>query len=149
MSTVLVTGGNGFLGRHLIRVLLQEDPNVRVRSFSRSGFPTGDGGPVESVQGDIANADDVDAAMEGVDEVYHLAGVVERSPVNPWNAYRTHVQGTRNVCEAMRKYGPRRCVVTSSSGTIAVSREPVVHTEASGYKPVSYTHLTLPTKRIV
>ena len=134
MSTVLVTGGSGFLGRHLIRGLLQEDPDVRVRSFSRSRFPDGVRGPVQCVLGDIANADDVDAAMAGVDEVYHLAGVVERSPGNPWTAYRTHVQGTRNVCEAMRKHGPRRCVVTSSSGTIAVSREPVVHTEDSGYK---------------
>ncbi len=134
MPTVLVTGASGFLGRHLVRVLLQDDQDVRVRAFSRSRFPDGDGGPIKSVLGDIANADDVGAAMEGVDEVYHLAGVVDRSPADPWTSYRTHVHGTRNLCEAMRKHGARRCVVTSSSGTIAVSREPVVHTEESGYK---------------
>ncbi len=134
MHTVLVTGATGFLGRHLVDRLLHSNLELRVRAFSRStsaGFPAD---RVESVRGDITDPDDVAAAVQGSDEVYHLAGMVARNPENHWDLYRTHVAGTRNVCEAILQGEPRRCVVASSSGTIAVSREPVVHTEESGYK---------------
>ncbi len=134
MHTVLVTGATGFLGKHLIQLLLDSDSGLRVRAFSRSPFQADGNGRVDSVRGDITVADDVASALDGVDEVYHLAGVVDRSPSDHWLPYRTHVDGTRNLCEAMRSAGPRRCVVVSSSGTVAVSREPVVHTEDSGYK---------------
>ena len=134
MRTVLVTGASGFLGRHLVRLLLESDAQLRVRAFSRSRFPEEDNSRVDSVLGDITDPDQVEAALEGADEVFHLAGVVQRTPQDPWSMYRTHVDGTRNLCEALLKGGSRRCVVASSSGTIAVSREPVVHTEESGYK---------------
>ena len=134
MPTVLVTGASGFLGRHLVRSLRQADRQLQVRAFSRTDFGGENDGRVESYRGDITNLDDIESAMRGVDQIYHLAGVVERCPSDPWRAYRTHVVGTRNLCEAMLKQGSRRCVVVSSSGTIAVSREPTEHTEESGYK---------------
>lgn len=134
MHTVLVTGSSGFLGQHLVRSLLESDPQLRVRAFSRSRFPDEDNSRVESVCGDITDPHALELALVGVDEVYHLAGVVQRSPENHWALYRTHIEGTRNLCEAILKGGSRRCVVVSSSGTVAVSREPVVHSEESGYK---------------
>ena len=134
MHTSLVTGSSGFLGQHLVRTLLESDPQVRVRAFSRSRFPDEDNSRVESIRGDITDPAAVDAALRGADEVFHLAGLVRRSPGDHWGLYRTHVDGTRNVCEAILKGGSRRCVLVSSSGTVAVSREPVVHTEESGYK---------------
>lgn len=134
MPTALVTGATGFLGRHLVQAILNADPEVRVRAFSRSFFHSPDSGRTEKASGDITVPGDIDAALDGIDEVYHLAGTVERSPRDPWQAYRIHVEGTRNLCEAMRKHGTRRCVVASSSGTVAVSREPIMHTEESGFK---------------
>ena len=134
MHTVLVTGASGFLGKHLIQHLLERDPDLQVRAFSRSPFPGDGDGRVDSILGDIAELSDVESALSGADEVYHLAGVVSRSPSDPWTMYRTHVDGTRNVCEALIKHGSRRCVVATTSGTVAVGREPVVHTEDSGYK---------------
>ncbi len=133
MNTVLITGATGFLGKHLVRQLLDSDPQLRVRAFSRGTFPTAGFDRVEAVQGDISNESDVDAAVAGCEQIYHLAGVIERSPTEHWLAYRTHVDGTRNVCAAMRKHGTSRCVVTSSSGTIAVSTEPKVWDEHSPY----------------
>ena len=134
MHTALVTGATGFLGRHLVRLLLDSDPDLRVRAFSRSRTTEFDSTRVESVLGDITDPGDVETALQGADEVYHLAGVVQRSPADNWSMYQTHVGGTRNLCEAMLTHGPRKCVVASSSGTVAVSREAVVHTEESGYK---------------
>ena len=134
MKTILVTGASGFLGKHLIQKLLESDPSVRVRTFSRSPFPSHDNERIESCTGDVTRVDDVLTACDGVEEIYHLAGIVERTPTNNWTAYDTHVAGTRNVCDAMLQLGTRRCVMVSTSGTIAVSSEPVVHTEDSSYK---------------
>ena len=134
MQTVLITGASGFLGKHLVRLLQESDDQLKVRAFSRSEFPEVENIRIESFRGDITNRNDVESALDDVDQVYHLAGAVERSPKDPWKAYRTHVDGTRNLCEAMLKQGPRRCVLVSSSGTVAVSREAVEHTEESGYK---------------
>lgn len=134
MQTALVTGATGFLGKHLVQLLLGSDRNLRIRAFSRSSFTDEHDGRVESVRGDITDPVAVSAALEGTDEVYHLAGLVDRSPSDHWVTYRTHVDGTRNVCEAMIAQGPRPCVVVSSSGTVAVSRDAVVHTEESGFK---------------
>ncbi|MGH9627698.1 MAG: NAD-dependent epimerase/dehydratase family protein, partial [Bryobacteraceae bacterium] len=72
--------------------------------------------------------------MQGVEEVYHLAGFVSRDPADAGLMYKVHVDGTRYICEAARVRQCRKVVVVSSSGTIAVSREPVVHNESSGYK---------------
>ncbi len=134
MHTVLVTGASGFLGKHLVQHLLESDPQIRIIAFSRTRYPGDGDGRVDSVTGDITKADDVSAAVAEADEIYHLAGVVNRSPSDHWALYSTHVGGTRNVFEAVLKSGPRPCVVASSSGTVAVSREPEVHTEESGYK---------------
>lgn len=134
MKTVLVTGATGFLGKHLVRQLLDSPSQVRVRTFSRSAFPDAGLDGVEAVQGDITNAAAVGEAVKGCDRIYHLAGVVERSPGDRWTAYRTHVDGTRNICEAMRAHAVSRCVVVSSSGTIAVDSEPEIADENSPYR---------------
>jgi len=89
---------------------------------------------LEVTRGDINTRDDVMRAAEGITEIYHLAGVVSRNPKKKWLMYQTHVEGTRNVCEAARQHGVQKVVHVSSSGTIAVSQGPTVHDENSGYK---------------
>ena len=76
----------------------------------------------EVVRGDITSPEDVSAAAEGVAEIYHLAGSVEREPKDPTLLYRTHIEGVRNVCEAVREHKVKKAVLVSSSGTVAVSR---------------------------
>jgi dihydroflavonol-4-reductase len=133
MKPILITGATGFLGKHVVEQLKQrgEGP-LRLLCRGTSAWENDPG--VQIVRGDITSAEDVDRAVAGSRAVYHLAGIVSRDPKDNIRMYRTHVDGTRNVCEAALKHQPERVVVASSSGTIAVSREPVIHDETSGYK---------------
>ncbi len=134
MKPTLVTGATGFLGKHLIKQLKEAKGIGRLRLLCRGPSPWDADPAVEVVRGDVASQEDVLRASEGVSEIYHLAGVVSRNPKDKRVLYRTHIEGTRNICEAARRHGVQKVAVVSSSGTIAVSREPVVHDENSGYK---------------
>jgi nucleoside-diphosphate-sugar epimerase len=116
--TVLVTGASGFLGCHLVdRLLLRE---YAVRTLSRSH---GDGLPphVEHIQGDIRDVTLLEAAMAGVEKVYHAAAMVpgSGSDTRMWD---TNVTGTRNVAQACLRAGVRRLVLVSS---VAVYKAPL------------------------
>ena len=118
----LVTGGTGFLGSHLVRQLVAAgERNLRVLSTSKPAWLAELG--VETVSGSITNADDVARAVEGVTEIYHLAGRVSRSNDDAHEMYALHVEGTRLLCEAARAAGAKTIVLASSSGTIAVTAE--------------------------
>ena len=134
MKSILVTGATGFLGQHLVKPLRSSEDTGRLRVLCRGHSPWDHDARIEVVHGDIAARDDVVRAAEGVNEIYHLAGIVSRNPKDRALLYRTHIEGTRNVCDAARKHGAARIVVVSSSGTIAVSGEPLAHDEKSGYK---------------
>jgi len=134
MKSILVTGATGFLGKHLIKQLKPAESSARLRVLCRGVSPWDNDPQIEIVRGDIASRGDVCRAAEGVDEIYHLAGVVSRHPKDKWLLYLTHVEGTRNVCEAVRQYAVRKIVHVSSSGTVAVSSGPSIHDENSGYK---------------
>ncbi|HEV2498013.1 MAG TPA: NAD-dependent epimerase/dehydratase family protein [Terriglobia bacterium] len=134
MNRILITGATGFLGKHLVEQLRAHKEESLLRLFSRGSTPWDNDPFVEVAHGDISCADDVKRAAEGVSKIYHLAGIVSRDPKDAALLYRTHIEGTRNVCEAARRLGAGKIVIVSSSGTIAVSHEPLAHREDSGYK---------------
>lgn len=116
----LITGGTGFLGSHLVRQLVAEGvKNLRVMATTSPSWLAELG--VESVEGSITNAEDVARAVEGVSEIYHLAGRVSRDDEDSRAMYQLHVDGTRLLCEAARCAGARSIVMASTSGTIAVT----------------------------
>jgi dihydroflavonol-4-reductase len=139
MKVVLVTGATGFLGKHLVEQLRSSGSaapgagDQRVRVLCRGSSPWSGHPEMEVVRGDVTSRTDVMRAAEGADEIYHLAGIVSRNPRDAELLYQTHIEGTRNVCEAALKHGVRKVVHVSSSGTIAVSRQPEVRDETAGY----------------
>lgn len=120
--TILVTGGTGFLGSHLVRQLVEADLGpVRVMA-SRIPQEIRYLG-VEEFAGSVLEPDDVRRAVEGVDRIFHLAGRVDRDDAQPRPMYALHVEGTRLLCAAAREAKVKTLVLASSSGTVAVTRD--------------------------
>ena len=118
--TTLITGGTGFLGSHLVRQLVQSGAkDIRVMATSIPEWLTGLG--VDTFEGSVTNAEDVVRAVDGVIEIYHLAGKVSREKDDAREMYKLHVDGTRLLCDAAKTTGVNTIVLASSSGTIAVS----------------------------
>ncbi len=118
--TVLVTGGGGFLGRAIVRRLVERA--VPVRTFSRGEYPELAALGAEQVRGDLGDPDAVAAAVEGCDLVFHVAALPGIwGPYEPY--YRTNVIGTENVLAACRRHGVRRLVYTSSPSAVFNGRD--------------------------
>lgn len=108
---VLVTGGSGFIGTHLVNLLLEKGHQVRV--FDRR-VPRSD--TVEWVDGDLRWVGDCDRAMRGVDAVMHLAAriSVDESLDFIWEYFNDNLISTINIFHAALKHGVNRIVFTSS-----------------------------------
>jgi dihydroflavonol-4-reductase len=116
----LITGGTGFLGRHLVNQLVEDGAkNLRVMTTNAPAWLSELG--VETIEGSITVADDVKRAVDGVTEIYHLAGRVSRDKGDAHEMHAVHVDGTRLLCTAALDASVKSIVMASSSGTIAVS----------------------------
>lgn len=122
MNTYLITGGCGFIGSHLGEALLRDGASVRVLDDLSSGSFGNLAPGTEFVRGDVADAETVLSAMEGVDGCFHLAAVasVERSRQDWVNAHRTNVTGAVAVFDAARRCGGRRPVPVVYASSAAV-----------------------------
>lgn len=121
-KVTLVTGGTGFLGQHVVRELLDagvRDIRVLTTGASLPQWMIERG--VEIVSGSITNPADAARAVEGIAEIYHLAGFVSHEPDDARRMYSLHVDGTRLLCEAARAASVKSIVMASTSGTIAVT----------------------------
>jgi nucleoside-diphosphate-sugar epimerase len=110
---VLVTGGNGFLGSHLVRALVERGHRVRVLAQPGTDIDRIEAMNVEVVRGDLLVTESLEVACSGCDVVFHLAGVVR-----DWGPrelfWQLNLGGTRNMLEAAVARGVRRIVFTSS-----------------------------------
>lgn len=121
-ATTLITGGTGFLGSHLVRQLVAGGTkDIRVMATSIPDWLVDLG--VEPFAGSITNTEDVKRAVEGIKEIYHLAGKVSRERDESREMYAVHVEGTRLLCDAAREGGTKTIVLASTSGTIAVTEK--------------------------
>jgi UDP-N-acetylglucosamine/UDP-N-acetyl-alpha-D-glucosaminouronate 4-epimerase len=117
-AKVLVTGGAGFIGSHLVQALLERGDQVRVLdNFSTGARANIAGLGVEVVEGELRSYERVHNAVRGTEVVFHLGalGSVPRSVQDPLTSGAVNVEGTLNVLLAARDEGVRRVVFASSS----------------------------------
>ena len=116
-----VTGGTGFIGANLVRLLLQEGYSVRSLVRPNSRLDNLRDLDVEIVKGDL-NDPDIDRQMEGCQVLFHVAARYSLWQVEREALYRDNVLGTRNILAAARQAGIERTVYTSSVAAIGVGR---------------------------
>jgi nucleoside-diphosphate-sugar epimerase len=145
-SEVLVTGGSGYVGTHLIAVLLRDGRQVRatvrspeseagVRSAVRRGGVDDSGLAV--VTADLTSDDGWPVALKGVEEVHHVASPIPAAqPEDPDELIVPAREGTVRVLKAARDAGARRVVLTSSFAAVGYSPKPLRdYTEADWTDP--------------
>jgi UDP-glucose 4-epimerase len=131
---ILVTGGSGFIGRHVVSDLLDAGAYVRVVDLQSHPDPD-----VEIVRGDIAEQDVLDAALDGgFDGIVHLAAVtsVLRSMEHPDLTFRTNVAATSALLESGRAAGATALVFASTNAVTGPMEAPAI-TEAAALRPLT------------
>ena len=129
MTTVLLTGGNGFVGRHVAAALHERGDDVRVLALEREDTSWLAEQGMEVVRGDIRDPRCLAPAVENADAVVHLAAMMD--VWRPLSAYHAvNVLGTANVCEAAMQAGVRRFVHMSSSSVYGFPSVLPVHEDA-------------------
>lgn len=118
----LVTGADGFIGSHLVDLLLSRGIKVRAlcqyNSFNDWGWLDGRRDPgLEIVCGDVRDAAFCRRAAQGVDTIFHLAALIAipYSYEAPESYVDTNISGTLNMCQAAKELGTERLIVTSTS----------------------------------
>lgn len=116
----LVTGGGGFLGGAIARKLRERGDEVRV--FGRGSYPELEAIGIDTMRGDLADADAVSAACEDCEVVFHAGG-----KVGLWGAYEDYfaanVTGTKNVLKACGEHGIGKLVFTGSPSVVFDGRD--------------------------
>jgi len=145
MKEILVTGGNGFVGRYLVPALQDRGDRVRVLALPTENTSWLEERGVVVHRGDIRLADTLQSPMRGVDGVLNLAGMMGVwRPMRDY--YAVNVTGAENVCRAARAEGVGRVVHVSSWTVYGMGlgrlvredhplrplREPYAITKASG-----------------
>lgn len=116
----MITGGAGFIGSNIVKVLVEEGHDVVVLDNLMSGFKCNleSYTDAEFIEGDIRDEETVERAIRGCDVVFHLAASVgnKRSIDHPIMDAQINVIGTLNILEAAKREGIRKIVTSSSAG---------------------------------
>ena len=142
MARSLVTGGQGFIGGHLVKALLDRGDEVVVLDLA--GAPGkalelhGIGTEVELVEGDVADQTLVERATAGADSIFHLAAQTLVGPAaeDPAGTFRSNVAGTWTVLEAARGADVAAVVVASSDKAYGPS-ETLPYEEGDELRPTA------------
>ena len=120
----LVTGGSGFIGAHVVRLLCERGDRVRILDVAPAHEPDA---RVEMLQGSITDRPLGARALDGVDELYHVAGNPHLWTRRKSDYWLTHVVGTRTVLEEAERAGVPRIVYTSTESILKRPRHMPAH----------------------
>jgi nucleoside-diphosphate-sugar epimerase len=139
---ILVTGGTGFLGSHLLRKLVKT--GMPVRALYRRDIP----GEVKDiadriswVKGDVLDVCALEEAMEGIEKVYHCAGMVSFRPEAREQVMKVNVEGTANVVNLALDAGVKKMVHVSSVAALGRAKTGKMIDEASEWQDSKHNSL--------
>jgi nucleoside-diphosphate-sugar epimerase len=139
---VLVTGGAGYVGLHVVRKLLARNARVRIVDrflYGAHGLADLLGAPgLEIVHGDVRDADTMEEALRGVDRVIALAALVGDAAcdLNPEETLGVNLHATDVLADACAQAGVRRVVFASTCSVYGANSDALLH-EESWLNPVS------------
>jgi len=115
---VLVTGGSGFVGRHVCRALAARGvlPRILLRPGSEGKIPEDLRTSCRFTPGDVTVRESVENAAQGTDAIVHLVGIIREFPAKGITFEKLHVDATRNVLHAAERWGIPRVVHMSALG---------------------------------
>ncbi len=128
MAKVLVTGGAGFIGSHLVHGLLDRGDRVRVLDNLSTGSKVNLAGlEIDFIEGDIRDAAVVQQSIKDVDFIFHLAAFISvaGSMEDPLTCYTANLNGSLNVLMQASQAGVQRVVLASSAAIYGESESPV------------------------
>ena len=120
MARVLITGATGFIGNHVTRLCLEKGDDVRVMVMPGEDRTPLAGMDVEFVEGNLLDADSLAQAVQGVEQLYHLAALFAIWTKDPDLHYKVNVDGARAMMQAAMVGGVEKIVFTSSIAAIGV-----------------------------
>lgn len=126
MPRALVTGGTGFIGSNIALRLVEKRWEVRILARQGANLSLLEGGPFEFATGDVLSPETLPAAMQGIDVVFHAAGVVDYWRQGVERMLEVNIRGTRNVMEAALNARIERVVHISSTAALGIHPNVVV-----------------------
>jgi len=140
---IIVTGGAGFIGKHLIEFLITKKNDITIfDNFSNSKeesiiYLKNQG--VKIIKGDITKIQDINNAVKDQDIVIHLAAKisVEESIESPSKTFQTNVEGTKNLLVACEKNNIKKIIISSSAAVYGEGKAGIKLTEKSKMYPIS------------
>lgn len=131
---LLITGGTGFVGTHLVNALVRRGHGVAVLARHADRSRNRYNRPVESCRGDVLDPASLSAAFAGRDAVIHLVGIIHEK--GPQTFDRMHREAVENVVAAMQGSGVRRLLHMSAVGAAEDSPSEYGRTKAAGERAV-------------
>lgn len=141
---ILVTGGNGFIGSHLVERLLREKHKVKVLLRKRQSNRQNKESTkflsklnVYICYGDLSDKESLEKAVKGVDAVFHLAGIASTLPIPRKTYFLVNSIGTKNLLDACRKNKKiKKIIIMSSIAAAGPSRNGIIVNEKTECKPI-------------